>query len=346
MPTKTKPEKLSLEKELYQEANSENKSFTQKLEEKDPSSQYKGSPMESLDAFERQLAAHEIKLSGVGVSRFEEFYRTPSSRALVPEWIDRQIRIGLGKGRIMATINDVVGTTNTIDSDTARTLEVDLDNSDATLKRVAEGGEFSKSKFSLKENPTKLFKVGTQVDVTYEAIKFTKLNVLASAFQLIGQKFGRDMTFEAIDVLINGDGSGNPAPVINVANAGQIVYEDLLNLIFSFENFEPDYFAGTPGTIKKLLGLPEYKNPLVVGSFLTDGKVMDVLGNTLKTNRRMPSNMLVAYNKQAGVQMYQTASSNLTEVDKWIDRQIQGTVISRFLGFSKMFKDSAYVLKF
>ena len=42
---------VTLDKGMYQEAGS---SFTQVLEHQDPSEQYKGTPLEGLDSFQRQ----------------------------------------------------------------------------------------------------------------------------------------------------------------------------------------------------------------------------------------------------------------------------------------------------
>ena len=52
---------IKLEKGLY---NLSGKSFTAALEELDPSSAYAGTPLEKLDAFERQLKRFNIRISG------------------------------------------------------------------------------------------------------------------------------------------------------------------------------------------------------------------------------------------------------------------------------------------
>lgn len=49
---------LKLDKGMYQEAGS---TFTQVLERQDPSDQYKGTSLEGLDAFQRQLKRFDIR---------------------------------------------------------------------------------------------------------------------------------------------------------------------------------------------------------------------------------------------------------------------------------------------
>ena len=50
---------LKLEKGMY---NQTGKSFTQVLEELDPGPHYKGTPLEGLDAYQRQLKRFDIKV--------------------------------------------------------------------------------------------------------------------------------------------------------------------------------------------------------------------------------------------------------------------------------------------
>ena len=58
-------EGISLEKGMYAVPG---KSFTQVLEELDHSDQYRGTSLEGLDAYQRQLKRFDIKVSGPGSS--------------------------------------------------------------------------------------------------------------------------------------------------------------------------------------------------------------------------------------------------------------------------------------
>ena len=72
---------LKLEKGMYQEAGS---TFTQVLERLDPSEQYKGTSLEGLDAFQRQLKRFDIKVKGAGCDAVEKFFRTSDARRPLP----------------------------------------------------------------------------------------------------------------------------------------------------------------------------------------------------------------------------------------------------------------------
>ena len=56
-------ENVSLEKGMY---GRRGRSFTQTLEELDPSERYQGTALEGLDAFQRQLKRFDIHVKGAG----------------------------------------------------------------------------------------------------------------------------------------------------------------------------------------------------------------------------------------------------------------------------------------
>ena len=82
---------IRLEKNLY---NLSGKSFTAALEELDPSSAYAGTPLEKLDAFERQLKRFNIRISGQDCDCVEKFFSTTETAVLFPEFVTRCIRRG------------------------------------------------------------------------------------------------------------------------------------------------------------------------------------------------------------------------------------------------------------
>ena len=83
---------LKLEKGMYRQ---EGMNFTQVLESLDPSEQYKGTSLEGLDAFQRQLKRFDIRVKGAGCDAVEKFFRTMDSAVLFPEYIARTVRQGM-----------------------------------------------------------------------------------------------------------------------------------------------------------------------------------------------------------------------------------------------------------
>ena len=68
---------IRLEKGMY----AGGRSLTRTLEALDPSENYKGSALEGLDAFQRQLKRFDIRVSGPGSDVVEKFFQTSDSAA-------------------------------------------------------------------------------------------------------------------------------------------------------------------------------------------------------------------------------------------------------------------------
>ena len=83
---------IHLEKGMYHEAG---RSFTQVLEQLDPSEGYRGTPLENTDAFQRQLKRFGIRVKGAGSDTVEKFFSTFESAVLFPEFLARAVRQGM-----------------------------------------------------------------------------------------------------------------------------------------------------------------------------------------------------------------------------------------------------------
>ena len=96
---------LRLEKGMYGEAG---KSFTQVLEAADPSENYRGTPLEGLDAFQRQLKRFDIHVKGNRSDVVEKFFRTTESAVLFPEFVSRVVRQGMAEDNVLPSITATV----------------------------------------------------------------------------------------------------------------------------------------------------------------------------------------------------------------------------------------------
>ena len=67
---------LKLDKGMYSVAG---QSFTGLLEKEDPSERYKGTALEGLDAYQRQLKRFDIKVKGAGSDVVDKFFQSAQS---------------------------------------------------------------------------------------------------------------------------------------------------------------------------------------------------------------------------------------------------------------------------
>ena len=329
-------ENLKLDKSMYRYAD---KTFTQVLEAQDPSQQYKGTELEGLDAFQRQLKRFDIKVKGPGSDCVEKFFRTADSAVLFPEYIARCVRQGMEQGDILPHVTAAVSYTDGVDY---RSVLV-TPNGD-NMEAITEGGELPCTTVNLQANLIKLKKRGRMLMATYEAIRFQKLDVFSVTLRQIGASIGRSFLEDAVDVLINGDGNSNAAEVMNVTTSGTLTYDDLVKFWAKFAPYQMNTLLVADDVMLQLLKLPEFQNPLVGMNFQGTGKLVTPMGATLMRCSALPAGTIIGLDKNYALEMVEGCGV-VVEHDKLIERQLEYAAISAIGGFAKVFKDAARVLK-
>ncbi len=328
---------IKLEKGMYAVPN---KSFTEVLEEMDPSSEYRGTSLEHLDAFERQLKRFDIKVSGAGSDAVQKFYQTSDAPALFPEYLARAIRQGMEEANI---IDDIVATTTKIDSMDYRTITSIPDKNNKTMKLLTEGETFPSTTVKAQSNLVALKKRGRMLEASYEAIKYQKLDLFTVTLKQIGTYLATTLLQDAVTVIMDGDGNENPADVIETAAAKTLTYQDLLNLWDQFGAYQLNTMLVSPDMMMKMLSIDEFKNPLTGLNFQGTGKLTSPLGATLYKSSTVPEGTILGFDRRFALERV-IASDIMVEYDKLIDKQLDRATISTITGFSKIFKDASKVL--
>ncbi|MBP3521232.1 MAG: phage major capsid protein, partial [Oscillospiraceae bacterium] len=206
-------ENVKLEKGMYGVAG---KSFTAVLEAEDPSERYKGTALEGLDAYQRQLKRFDIKVKGPGSDAVEKFFQTAQSAVLFPEYMARSVRQGMEETDLLPAITACVTNINGMDY---RSITSNPTKGQKEVKWVAEGADLPQTQIRTQENLVKLHKRGRMLVASYEAIRYQKLDLFSVTLRQIGAHMSRQLLSDAIDVLENGDGNQNAAPVLKVGTA-------------------------------------------------------------------------------------------------------------------------------
>ena len=160
---------IRLEKGLYATGD-----FTKALESIDPSENYRGTSLEGLDAYQRQLKRFEIKVGGTSSDVVDKFFRSSESAVLFPEYISRAVKQGLEQADILS---DVVASTTVIDGLDYRSISSIPTEEEKEIKVVKEGAFIPETSIRTKENLVKLRKRGRSLVASYEAIRFQRLDL-------------------------------------------------------------------------------------------------------------------------------------------------------------------------
>ncbi len=322
---------IKLEKGLY----TTGKSFTQALEELDPSENYKGTSLEGLDAYERQLKRFDIKVSGSNSDPVSKFFATTDSSALFPEYVSRAVKLGvMGNNKV----EKIIATTTEIDSMDYRSISTQNLKKDFELSEVAEGAALPELTIKLNEKLTKLKKHGKMIVTSYEAIKFQKLDLFTTALKHIGTCISNSEFEQAINTIINDENI-----IAKSLQTNAISYADLVNLWAFFSPYQMTTMIVNQSVLAKILFMTEFRDSFAGLDFYASGNMITPFGSETFISSSIPNNALLAFDKNYMIEKVQ-AGGIITEFDKLIDRQLERATISTITGFSTIYSDAATVI--
>ena len=327
---------LKLEKGMYHEAG---KSFTQVLEKMDPSEQYRGTALEGLDAYQRQLKRFDIRVKGAGSDLVDKFFSTSQSAVLFPEYIARAVKVGMEEANILP---DITATETLIEGMDYRSI-TSVPEDEKELKQVAEGAPIPQTTVRTRDTLVKLHKRGRMLVASYEAIRFQKLDLFSVTLRQIGAQIGRMHLEDAIEVILKGDGSGNAAQSMDVAAAGTLTYEDLLKFWNSFEPYQLNTLLAGVDTMPKLLGMSQMQDAVAGLDFHGTGKLITPMGAKVLRSSAVPAGKIIGLDKNYALEMVK-AGDVMVEYDKIIDRQLERAAITTISGYAKIFDEASRVL--
>ena len=325
-------ENIKLDKGLYRTK----KGFLAELESVDPSENYKGTSLEGLDAFERQLKRFDIKINGKNSSTIDKFFQTTDSAVLFPEYVTRTIRESIAQAN---NLDDIVAAKTNIEGLDYRSIALTPSKDDLELKYVNEGAFIPETEIKTQENHIKLHKRGRAIVASYESLRFQRLDVFNVMLRQIGMAISQNLFEDAINTLIMGDGNNN---AIDKTVAGKaLTVDDLTKAVVSLYPYDATTIITSPEFASKVC-----LSELFAGkdkNFATNGTYETPFGAKIVSYRR-PKDYIIALNKNFALEMV-TAGDIMVDSDRLIDRQLERTAITQIAGFAKISKEASKMVE-
>ena len=324
-------ENITLEKGMYNVKGG----ITAALESLDPSENYKGTDLEGLDAFQRQLKRFDIKVAGPCSDRVEKFYSTSSAAALFPEYLCRSVKTGMQEKNLLGKI---VAATTHINGMDYRSIVSNPSDSDLELEQVAEGESIPETNVSVSSSLVELKKHGRMLTASYEALKFQRLDLFTVTLKQIGAHIAKQQFSDAVTALTTGAGTINPA------DTDKFGLPDVMKLWKALLPYEANTLIISPDNIVKMMANSYFSNSdfgMKIGcpdGFKT-GLGFDII---IAKNQQ---NLAVGFDKNYALEMVIAQDINV-DSDRLIDRQLERTAITTISGFSKIIGDAVKCLNF
>lgn len=337
-------EGIKLEKGMYSVGG---KNFTSVLEEMDPSENYRGTELEGLDAYQRQLKRFDIKVGGPNCDKVEKFFVSHDAAVLFPEYIARAVKQGIKSADMLESITAVKTTIDALDY---RAVSYEAQNSNGS--EISENETIPNVTVRNKSTLVSLSKHGRVFSSTYEALRFQNLDVLTVILGKIGEDIAAEQFADAVEVLLTGDGTvtdkaktvtatyGTPAPTV-----ATLSYEHLLQLWEGLGVYKLNTMVASAATIKEILNLAEMKDANAGLNFQGSGNIVTPMGAKLIKSDKVAKNQILGFDKNKALQMIQYGNV-VIDHDKVIDRQLDRAAISVTAGFTRIFRDAVRVLNY
>jgi hypothetical protein len=312
---------IRLEKGLY---NLSGKSFTAALEELDPSSAYAGTPLEKLDAFERQLKRFNIRINGPECDKVEKFFSSTETAVLFPEFVTRSIKKGFDE-----TVLSSVCAAKTVCS-SSQYLGCTLTDT-AAYTDTAEAVALPAATVREDEETTVLAKYGRLITASYEAVRQQRLDVFGIMLRSIGVKLAAAVVKAAVDVLVD-DASE--------ITTSALTYSDLAKLYGQFDCFDMTTIIASPQLASQIAAMEQLKDC----SADADGRLILPFGSELIKTSAAGNSKIIGIDRNFALEFI-TSTDLVMETDKLIDRQLDQMTVSVTCGFKKITPAAVKVLK-
>ncbi len=332
----TRASALEIGRDLYTEAESRGMTLSELLEceEYDPSPA--GCP---LDAFERQLALAGIRLGGKSPTTVEQFYQ--QAPALLPEFMMREIK----KGQSMRPeLGRLIANSTSIASNSYTPFFVDTsDDTRFSLRPVGDGADIPQLMVTEQNHPVKVTDYGLALKASYKALRYRSTSQFRVLLWYIGFRIQTDKVALVVDTIINGDGNNNSATVINTATSGTLDYDDLISLWARFSPFEMNTIICHIDTMKTILTLAEFKDPMAGYRFQNSGDLFSPLGARLVRCDEVPADYVIGLDSRFAVEEVITQPLTI-EYDKVIEQRFEEAVISESVTYAKVIREASVVM--
>lgn len=324
---------------LYAEAQEQGLSFTELLEQLDPSE-----PGAPLDAFERQLMLNGIETEGSRAISMEQFF-VGGGLILLPEYILREIRRGY---RMVQDPTDLTATVTSETGPTVRPIYIKTTEAKKSLGKRGSGGGSAYPRVELlyRDKDASILDRGRHFDFSYRVARNQKLTEFRVFLWWIGAQMAYDEIDEIYSLLLNGDGNSPGVTDVFNGNAGTFAYSDLVHLAMSFDvPARLTHILATKADIETIIGLSPFQNPVA----WRESELFNASGDyrsLLPVNARLVVVPNATATKIVGIDarfaVRETVSQPLMiEVDKVINEKLESAVVSKESVYTIMVDEAA-----
>ncbi|MBZ0266168.1 hypothetical protein K8I28_16040 [bacterium] len=328
---------------LYHEAQELGITLSEMLETLDPSPKdVNGKPVGELDAFERQLAVHDIRAAGNGAITVEQFF-VGGAMILMPEYILREIRRGY---KMVQDPTELIAVTVPESGPTVRPIYISTENAKKSVaKRASGGAAYPRVQLLYRDKETAIIDRGRQFDFAYKIVKNQKLAEFRVFLWWIGAQLAYDEVDSIYTMIKDGDGTSPAATDVFTGQAGTFAYTDLVHLASSFDvPARMTHILANRADIETILNMSQFQDPhtfTAASLFQKSGNYGSLLPVNAKLVAVPSATATEVMAMDARFAIRESVSQPLMiEAEKVIERKLETAVVSKESVYTVMVDDA------
>ena len=244
----------------YREAQEQNLTLSEYLEELDPSPRdEKGNITTPLDAFERLLYVLDLPASGRKALTVDEFF-VSKGMILSAELLMREIRRGY---KMVQDPEELIAVSVPVNGPSVRPIYIKTTEAQKSLALKEEAAEYPSVKLAYRDKELNIKDKGRRFDFTYKVVKNQKLTEFKNFLWWVGAQIAYDEIDDIYDVVVNGDGTSSGATDYFNGTPGTLAFSDLVHFAASFTvPSQMTHILAAKDDIEVILNMSQFQDPL------------------------------------------------------------------------------------
>lgn len=283
-----------------------------------------------LTALEECFKQSGIKAFGSYRDPYNKFFEIADMDVLFPEYVSDRVYTSM---MLIPLVSEFVAGEVVVPSEFYLKIYLNDVEDDRQLREVSRGAEFPTTRVQVGKHQIRLVKYGRVLEMAYEDTEQRGSMVLDAALRKIAMQIMIDATDDMVYTLLNGDGNSSTTPTNTTSSTttGVVVLDDLIAWATNLNSpYKMNKFVGRKTYLRK------YYKPLAsfVDPVATWGFVGLDLPKPFEWDRSvLTSDIFIGVDQRFAIE-HLTMGGPMTETDKLIRKQVNGTAISWRSGFS------------
>jgi len=283
-----------------------------------------------LTALEDCLKEAGIKAFGAYRDSYTKFFEIADMDVLFPEYVSDRVYTNM---MLVPLVSEFVASEIVVPSEFYLKIYLDDQEDDRQLREVGRGSEFPTTRVQVGSHQARLVKYGRVLEMAYEDTEQRGSMVLDAALRKIAMQIMVDATDDMVYTLLNGDGNSSTTPTntTSTTTSGVVVVDDLIAWAMNLDSpYKMNKFIGRKAWLMKYFKpLADFDNPQATWGFIG----LDLPKPYEWDRSVLTSDLFLGVDQRFAIE-HLTMGGPMTETDKLIRKQVNGTAISWRSGFS------------